>query len=129
MSDELKDQDLNRLIVNWIKSQETLQAKRKHPYVLMLIQILGASPRGQQRSNIIRLMEEQRRQFGLPFVKKFEEAVQAAYNRHSEHSEVFAKKRSPDERPLFYSVGGKGTGEWGLHVTEAAAWAKKKLVS
>jgi hypothetical protein len=119
--------DFDAAISAWLQAQEANQRKHQNPYLLLLIRALQPSPRGRTRSEVIRVMEAERKRLGLPEVAKFEEAVQSTYNRHSEDSAVFAKKREPDEKPLFFSAHGKGSGVWGLHVANANAWIAQRL--
>jgi hypothetical protein len=52
--------------------------------------------------------------------------VQSVLNNHTSQSHVWAKNGSRPEDDLFFSPGGKGTGEWALHKDRAAAWLKAR---
>jgi hypothetical protein len=98
--------------------------KFNHPYVGDLIATLNGYPNGRPRRRVLEVMERERSDLLLPVPPRFEEAVQAAYNRHSANSYVFRSQRLPDEKPLFFSLGGKGSGTWAVDEQAAIAWLR-----
>jgi hypothetical protein len=98
--------------------------KFNHPYVGDLIAVLNGYPNGRKRLRVMEVMEQERSDLGLPVPKRFEQTVQAVYQRHSADSDVFIAQRLPDEKPLFFSVGRKGSGTWAVDEQAAIAWLR-----
>lgn len=99
----------------------------KHPYVGDLIKVLIGFAKGRPRRRVIEILERERTETGLSIPLKFEEAVQACFNRHSADSSVFRSKKLLNEEPLFYSIGGKGSGTWAVNEIDALDWLKQNL--
>ena len=99
--------------------------RRDNPYVLHLIRVLwGHGTRGLRRDLGIERMFELRKASGVKLPrKKFEHAVQSAFNRHNGQSDTF---KLPPEDDLFYPVGGKGSGIWAVHLNKIEPWLRKK---
>jgi len=94
--------DIDEIIAEIIAEREEKQTRRENPYVLMLITALRPSPAGRRRPEVIRLLEAERQRLKMPKIDKFEEAVQASYNRHSEDSSVFQKKKNRTRSLYFF---------------------------
>ena len=99
--------------------------KEEHPYVADLIGLLlPYRNNGMRRSMVLRMLEKERKNAGLPIPPTFEQSVQSAYNGHCFDSLTF---RRPESEALFYSPEGKGSGKWAVNAERAQAWLEKRL--
>lgn len=121
MNDDIED-----LFQEAMKALRQQKHRRDNPYVADLIRVLTPCPNGVSRRTVIASLEMLRRDKLLPIPKKFEEAVQSAFNQHTSQSYVFKKRNAPVADDLFYSPHGKGTGIWAVHIDRAAAWLKAR---
>jgi hypothetical protein len=127
---EIDSKRLERLLAEADKAArlaagaERRAVKYKHPYVADLIRALKSNPDGRSRIRVIEVLEAQRKKDGLSIPPKFEQAVQAAYNRHAAGSQVFAKEKKVGERPLFYSP---SHGQWAVYEDAAVAWLEEQF--
>lgn len=122
-TESLSDQELEKLGFEW----GTALAKRtrldqESKYVFDLICALWPAPAGMSRSIVLhtvrRAWEKERR--ALP--RKFDEAVQSAFNKHCADSKEFKKRDVPAAKALFYWPEGPGTGRWAMHRDRALDW-------
>ena len=116
-----------------LRELETKEAakelRRRHPYVIDLIEVLKPHPRGLARRIVLHTLEKRRQRDGLPIPPSFEKTVQSFYNRSCVDSAVFIKRKAPLSEGLFHSPGGKGSGTWAVHSERAATWLRRKLVN
>lgn len=115
---------LESLFEEAMEALKRKKSRRDNPYVANLIEVLRSAPNGVSRRYVIDILEKQRMKKNLPIPRKFEEAVQSAFNHHTSQSEVFKKRNAPAGDDLFYSPNGKGTGVWAVRIDRAAAWLK-----
>ena len=120
----ISDEEFDQLLREVEEKLAAKKRRREQPYVLDLIKVLWpCGPRGLRRDFAIRRVWELRQPSGLNIPKKFEQAVQSAFNRHNGQSLTF---ELPPEDDLFYPVGGKGSGIWAVHLDKIEPWLRKK---
>ena len=120
----ISDEELDQLLREVEEELAAKKRRREQPYVLDLIKVLWPyGPRGLRRDFVIRRVWELRQPSGLNIPKKFEQAVQSAFNRHNGQSLTFELSPGDD---LFYPVGGKGSGIWAVHPHKIESWLRKK---
>ena len=122
MADKL---DLDELLQKVRLRIEQGKWKRANPYVLDLIEILMPHANGMERSHVVSAMEARRRDKGLPIPKKFDEAVQSAFQSHAAGYATFRGRNAPASDDLFHSVGGKGSGIWAVNLARAKKWLQE----
>ena len=90
MTDE---DDFDQFFIKTIEQMAAQKLRQTNPYVLQLIKVLWPyGARGLQRALVIERMDELRRASGVKIPrKKFEHAVQSAFNRHNGQSDLFKK--------------------------------------
>jgi hypothetical protein len=124
MLNHISDEELDQLFREFERQIAANQKRHEQPYVLDLIKVLRPyGPRGLKRHFAIRRVWELRQPSGLNIPKKFEQAVQSAFNRHNGQSLTFDL---PPEDDLFYPVGRKGSGIWAVHSHKVESWLRKK---
>ena len=125
MADEFEDilKLLDEVSYDWEAEWEKKRNKRKNPYALHLIKVLYNHPHGKRLPDVYDQIERMRRELNLPIPKDFEATVRSAFNSHSTTSDTF---HGLPEEGLFYSVGKKGSGRWGLHQEVADAWVRRR---
>jgi len=120
----ISDEELDRLLREVEEELAAKKRRREQPYVLDLIKVLWPyGARGLRGDFVIRRVWELRQPSGLNIPKKFEQAVQSAFNRHNGQSLTF---ELPPDDDLFYPVGGKGSGIWSVHSHKVEWWLRKK---
>jgi hypothetical protein len=100
-------------------------ARRAHPYVADLVRILAPHKFGLLRRRVMDEMLRLRGPAELNHPKKFNQAVQSAFQRHSSQSPTF---RLTPENDLFHWPKGKGGRNvvWAVHKERASAWLKNR---
>jgi hypothetical protein len=99
----------------------------KDPYVLHLVRVLLPNgTRGLRRAEAIDRLRQIRASGEAKLPKAFERSVQAAFNRHSSQS---ARFKGPPENDPFYSVGGKRSGTWAVHLDKVGRWLERRATS
>jgi hypothetical protein len=98
---------MNRWVAAYRRNKKL---RNEHPYVGDLIGALKGFRNGRPRRRVIEILEQERKNAGLPIPKKFDSAVQASFNNYSSDSLVFLRRNAVGEKALFYAPGGKGSG-------------------
>jgi hypothetical protein len=127
----MRVRDLERLLLandlGEVEARIALEenARKTHPYVADLIRILAPHRFGLRRRLVMNQMRHLRGPAALNQPKKFEEAVQSAFQRHSKQSKTFQLGPEDD---LFYWPRGKGGAGvvWAVHNERASAWLKAR---
>ncbi len=120
------DEDLEEFFRGASALAATKKLKSANPFVLDLIIALWKHPEGASRRFVIDAIEHRRYEIGLSIPKEFERAVQSAFNHHNCQSVVFQRRQALSDDDLFYPVGRKGSGTWGLYHDRALAWLRSK---
>jgi hypothetical protein len=107
----------------WAEIKRKHAARKEHPYVADLIRILAPYPFGLRRQQVIHYMRCLRTPAELSVPRKFEAAVQSAFNRHCGESKTFTLGPEDD---LFYWPRGKGEGTWAVHKDRGSGWLKAR---
>ena len=124
MSDDFTD-GLIELLARLEAAQRAKTLRLENPYVLHLVAILlPRGTRGMWRRDVIDALLERRKSAGLPIPRKFDDAVQSAFQRYCRQSDIFIKRGAPEELALFYWPK-KGSGLWAADTRIALAWAKR----
>ena len=97
----------------------------KAAWALRLISVLKDHPNGLARKTAIAAVRRQALEDNIAIADEFDRTIQYAFNSHNAKSLVFRSLAMPSEADLFYPVGGKGSGVWGLHEERAAEWVRK----
>jgi hypothetical protein len=114
---------LDNLLQSALAEHKERQRRRDNPYVADMIRVLAPHhSNGVPRRNVIDTVEAIRKSKSLPMPRKFDDAVQSAFNHHCLHSLVFIKRHAPTSDGLFFSPQGKGTGIWAVDIKRATAW-------
>jgi len=100
--------------------------REQHTYVEDLIKLLLPRQNGMKRPMVLHELERQRNALGLPIPDAFEQTVQSAYNQNCSDSNVFLRRKLPEEEAPFYTPGGKGSGIWAVNPDRARVWLEKR---
>lgn len=117
---------LDKLILESREQEVARRFRRKHSYVVDLVEVLKPHPNGLPRRVVLNTLKQKRKANDLPIPPKFEEAVQSVYNQYSVDSLVYKKRKAPRFDGLFFSPYGKGSGIWAVHGRRAEVWVNSK---
>ncbi|MCW5696814.1 MAG: hypothetical protein KIS96_08785 [Bauldia sp.] len=128
--------DLPHLDENWLeealaeleKQAQARKLRHDNPWARDLIRVLWPYPKGLRRQYVLDRVWSLRNPVGLPIPRRFDQAVQAAFNAYNVESEVFKKSGRGQEDGLFYPFGGKGSGVWAVNHERAEAWLRRKAL-
>jgi hypothetical protein len=98
----------------------------KATWALRLIRVLKDHPDGLARRTAIDAVRREALKEGVAIAAEFDRTIQYAFNSHNALSSVFRSLGMPANADLFYPVGGKRSGIWGLHQKRAADWVRKR---
>jgi hypothetical protein len=114
------DIDWDKLIEEARKLWEASQLRKKQPYVLHLIQVLGPfGPSGLLRRHVIDQVWRIREPTNPQMPKAFEQTVQSAFNVNNSENQGSA-------HGLFYPLGPHGERKWAVHLNKIEPWLKRK---
>ena len=122
----MDDDTLERLLREIDEIRQLKMRRREHTYVEDLIRLLLPCSDGMRRSNILNRLEVQRRNDGLPIPRRFEQAVQSAFNQNCVDSAVFKKKNLPESKAPFFCPEGSGSGIWAVDPERVEKWLRKR---
>jgi hypothetical protein len=118
----LTDIELNEIYI-------AVQQKRlrfEHPLALDLIKVL-VRVKSASRIFVLDQVRRNRESAGIEIPQEFDASVQHALEYYCRDSDVFKKRKVPDEEALFLWPKGKGRGVWALNRSAAKVWVGKKI--
>jgi len=95
-------------------------------YLLDLINVLSAHPKGLRRWSVMRAVRTMRENAGRPVPQKFEDEMERAFRKSCAGSEAFRTHSRPGAYALFYLPEGKAGEVWAVYPDHADAWLKSE---
>jgi hypothetical protein len=91
-----------------------------------LIRVL-AKVKSASRFYVLDRVRHNRKSAGIEIPNRFDASVQHALEYYCRDSDVFKKRKVPDEEALFLWPKGKGKGIWALNRPAAKVWVERKV--